>query len=248
VNGRRPTPIIFPEGNVSIQVVDHGVVKASVPVVVVIPDRFGNPPPIVNRTIVGVATFFNNTSNPAINLVAAPAVLRVTSYTVKQHLYVLDQFGNALNDIYVGTPIYEKRLGLTNPNINNGFAQISPTIQPGGYYLDGTGDFVPEYNVNPTNGHPVYVNGILDALPAINDPTMGQGLIDYNTWRDMHYGQPLVSLRLPQAHPPFPQVIDVAVGGFLLQSGVNRTVTVTPLLDNYANIQIVWHPAHLNRL
>ena len=95
----------------------------------VVPTKFGAPGPVIRRLVIGVPEAWNSGTSLALIDVTPPKVRLVTSYLVVQQLFVVDQFGHALNDIYVGTPVYENRAGITDPRINHGFAPINQAIQ-----------------------------------------------------------------------------------------------------------------------
>jgi hypothetical protein len=206
---------------------DNGVFKAGVTVIVVVPSAIRATPttplPQANQLVKGVALAMNaDTPLPFFNL-PAPKVFLTTGYFVPLQVPVLDQFGNPLNQIYVGTSVSE-----SSPATGNTFQPIHRELQAGNnngvFYIDPVGGKQDYYN---QNGLPVFTTNPVD-------PTMNGVAADVATFLATGTGQAL------KQNEHATQNIDVQIGGIKLVHGVTNRKWFATKEGNNVRVKIVW--------
>ena len=128
VDGLSATPSNAPGGDTAVEVLDGLDIVASVNVVVVIPAGIGKHPELKATKIAPENITLTSTSSPGWATTDPKVAVLVTAYVYNLKVPVVDQFGNALNDIYVGAAVGESSGGTVYP--------INQAIMAGGNYTD----------------------------------------------------------------------------------------------------------------
>jgi hypothetical protein len=220
-----PTPAtVESHSDTTIEILGNGVTRTSLPVSVVIPAAIHGtattPLPQPNVVVTGKALALTTHTSPANPLMTGTKALLVTGYFVPLQVPVVDQFGDDLSDIYVGTPVSEGAHAYP----------INQTIQEGGTYTDPVGAFPVRYKVVTVAGQ----QAAQPDNPIIANRTINPGKAAVTNWE-------ATGAQALFASTQGTEEIVVKVGGFRLNPGVhNRTVTVTKGDGLTARVKIVW--------
>lgn len=130
-------------GNTLVEGQVGGVSKGSMRIVVVVPASIKKPYPNYHGAVTGINVALNQKTTPSDYSVPAPARSLVTSYTVDLKVAVLDQFGDALDDLYAGAAVQERFPDLPPPADSTSLRPINQKLATDGSYTDPSGRFYP---------------------------------------------------------------------------------------------------------
>lgn len=132
VGGTSPTPSSTKAGDASILAQIDGNTCAAMQAIVIVPASIQQPFPQASGNVRPQNLRLNVTTTPPFPSVDKFNVALVTVWLFPLTITVLDQFGNVLDDIYIGAPVYEK-------GANDLFFNINVRIVSGGTYTDLVG-------------------------------------------------------------------------------------------------------------
>jgi hypothetical protein len=170
VFGKDATPVDSPYGDTTIEAVKGGNVIGSVQVIVVKPKRIGYPHPAPKGPVQPINKVLDSNSTPP--LFPPPnTVVLATLYMHLLEIHVEDQFGNQLDNIYVGSEIEEFMPDLLD------IKPINVAICEGGVYTDHVGGMMTRTVAATSPEVQTWPNA--DPVPLTDKPPTRQDILVY---------------------------------------------------------------------